>query len=80
MLIGDSTKGNTGPLVYPAGFLYVFSALSFLTNGGEYVFLAQIVFVAFYLLLQCLAAFLYRRVGVVSDWLSTCHTARYRMA
>ena len=27
-------KGNTGPLVYPAGFLYVFSALYLATNKG----------------------------------------------
>ncbi|RZR94095.1 hypothetical protein BHM03_00022715 [Ensete ventricosum] len=28
-------KGDTGPLVYPAGFLYVYSAIKFLT-GGEF--------------------------------------------
>ncbi|RWW05922.1 hypothetical protein GW17_00030779 [Ensete ventricosum] len=33
-------KGDTGPLVYPAGFLYVYSAIKFLT-GGE-VFPAQV--------------------------------------
>lgn len=33
-------KGDTGPLVYPAGFLYVYSAIRFLT-GGE-VFPAQV--------------------------------------
>jgi alpha-1,3-mannosyltransferase len=27
--------GGTGPLVYPAGFLYVFSILHTVTNGGE---------------------------------------------
>ncbi|RWW79097.1 hypothetical protein BHE74_00012640 [Ensete ventricosum] len=26
-------KGDTGPLVYPAGFLYVYSAIKFLTGG-----------------------------------------------
>ncbi|KAG6467363.1 hypothetical protein ZIOFF_074806 [Zingiber officinale] len=33
-------KGDTGPLVYPAGFLYVYSGIKFLT-GGE-VFPAQV--------------------------------------
>jgi alpha-1,3-mannosyltransferase len=27
-------KGDTGPLVYPAGFLYVFSALYYLCSAG----------------------------------------------
>lgn len=27
-------KGDTGPLVYPAGFLYIFSALKSVTGGA----------------------------------------------
>lgn len=27
-------KGDTGPLVYPAGFLYIFTALRWLTDDG----------------------------------------------
>lgn len=29
----DNLKGDTGPLVYPAGFLYIFAALRWLTDG-----------------------------------------------
>ena len=29
-------EGDTGPLVYPAGFLYIYSALQFLTGGLVY--------------------------------------------
>ncbi|XP_057965594.1 dol-P-Man:Man(5)GlcNAc(2)-PP-Dol alpha-1,3-mannosyltransferase isoform X2 [Malania oleifera] len=29
-------KGDTGPLVYPAGFLYVYSAIRFVTGGEVY--------------------------------------------
>ena len=38
----DYTKieGDTGPLVYPAGFLYIYSAIKFLTGG--HVFPAQV--------------------------------------
>jgi alpha-1,3-mannosyltransferase len=38
----DYTKieGDTGPLVYPAGFLYFYSAIKFLTGGQ--VFPAQV--------------------------------------
>lgn len=29
-------KGDTGPLVYPAGFLYIYSAFQYLTQGQVY--------------------------------------------
>ncbi|KAL5996085.1 hypothetical protein ACLOJK_026158 [Asimina triloba] len=41
-------KGDTGPLVYPAGFLYVYSAIQFLT-GGE-VYPAQVLFGILYII------------------------------
>jgi alpha-1,3-mannosyltransferase len=33
-------RGGTGPLVYPAGFVYLFSCLRYITNGS--VFPAQV--------------------------------------
>lgn len=30
----SNLKGDTGPLVYPAGFVYIFSFLRFLTDDG----------------------------------------------
>jgi len=44
-------KGDTGPLVYPAGFVHVFSLLYFLTEKGTNIFRAQWIFAFFYLLL-----------------------------
>ena len=32
-------KGDTGPLVYPAGFVYIFSILYFVTGSGENILL-----------------------------------------
>lgn len=29
-------KGDTGPLVYPAGFLYIYSAIQYVTGGEVY--------------------------------------------
>ncbi|XP_052732958.1 dol-P-Man:Man(5)GlcNAc(2)-PP-Dol alpha-1,3-mannosyltransferase-like [Vigna angularis] len=29
-------KGDTGPLIYPAGFLYIYSAFEYLTQGQVY--------------------------------------------
>ncbi|KAJ3113940.1 dolichyl-P-Man:Man(5)GlcNAc(2)-PP-dolichol alpha-1,3-mannosyltransferase [Phlyctochytrium bullatum] len=37
-------KGDTGPLVYPAGFLYVFTLLHQVTSKGRDVVVAQAVF------------------------------------
>ena len=42
-------RGDTGPLVYPAGFLYAYSALYYATGQGEDVRLAQYVFLVLYL-------------------------------
>lgn len=42
--------GNTGPLVYPAGFLYLFGFLQWLTNRE--IPKAQIVFLGFYVITQ----------------------------
>lgn len=36
----ENLKGDTGPLVYPAGFLYLYSAIQYVTGGQ--VFLAQV--------------------------------------
>lgn len=43
-------RGDTGPLVYPAGFVYIYSLFYFLTNQGENIKLAQYVFIIIYLL------------------------------
>lgn len=47
-LMGDwnykHLRGDTGPLVYPAGFVYIFSGFYHLTNSGTNIKLAQIIF------------------------------------
>lgn len=43
-------RGDTGPLVYPAGFVYIYSLLYYLTSQGENIRLAQYVFIGIYLL------------------------------
>ncbi|XP_050673389.1 lethal(2)neighbour of Tid protein [Leptidea sinapis] len=44
-------RGDTGPLVYPAGFVYIYSIFYFLTDYGRNIRLAQYIFVGVYLLL-----------------------------
>lgn len=43
-------KGETGPLVYPAGFVYVFLSLYQITHKGQNIYFAQYIYAAFYLI------------------------------
>jgi len=54
-------KGDTGPLVYPAGFVYIFSGLYYLTNSGTNVRFAQYIFMVLYLGNLCLVTRIYQR-------------------
>lgn len=64
----DYTKieGDTGPLVYPAGFLYVYSFIKFLTAG--HVFPAQILFGVLYIVNLSLVLLLYVKTQVLPWW------------
>lgn len=42
-------KGGTGPLVYPAAHVYIYSALYYVTDSGKNILLAQIIFGGVYL-------------------------------
>merc|ERR1719412_3130882 len=42
-------KGDTGPLVYPAGFVWIFTGLYYLTQSGTNIKLAQCFFAVLYL-------------------------------
>ncbi|XP_058831794.1 lethal(2)neighbour of tid protein 2 [Topomyia yanbarensis] len=54
-------KGDTGPLVYPAGFVYIYSALYFITSQGRNIRLAQYIFIAIYLAQMALILRLYSK-------------------
>ncbi|KAI9017546.1 glycosyltransferase [Gaertneriomyces semiglobifer] len=54
-------KGDTGPLVYPAGFVYLYSVLYYLTSGGDYLRLAQYLFVGLYVATLIVVLSIYRR-------------------
>lgn len=45
-------KGDTGPLVYPAGFVYIFSLLYFATSLGTDIAFAQWIFGFLYIILM----------------------------
>ncbi|KAJ4850575.1 dolichyl-P-Man:Man(5)GlcNAc(2)-PP-dolichol alpha-1,3-mannosyltransferase [Turnera subulata] len=62
----SNLKGDTGPLVYPAGFLYVYSAIQYVT-GGE-VYPAQILFGILYIINLAIILFIYVKTDVLPWW------------
>jgi len=55
-------EGGTGPVVYPALHLYVYSALYKLTSNGTNIILAQLIFVFIYLLNQYVVLSIYDKL------------------
>lgn len=62
----SNLKGDTGPLVYPAGFLYVYSAIQYVTGGAVYP--AQILFGILYIINLGLVLFIYIKANVLPWW------------
>uniref|UniRef100_A0A0P4W8A6 dolichyl-P-Man:Man5GlcNAc2-PP-dolichol alpha-1,3-mannosyltransferase n=1 Tax=Scylla olivacea TaxID=85551 RepID=A0A0P4W8A6_SCYOL len=54
-------KGDTGPLVYPAGFVYFFLGLYHLTGRGTNIHLAQYIFAFLYIVLLALVCRLFHK-------------------
>ncbi|XP_069053363.1 dol-P-Man:Man(5)GlcNAc(2)-PP-Dol alpha-1,3-mannosyltransferase [Lepisosteus oculatus] len=61
-------KGDTGPLVYPAGFVYIFTVLYYLTDHGVNIRLGQYLFAAFYLIMLLLVFRIYHRTQKVPPY------------
>ncbi|KAM6918475.1 dol-P-Man:Man(5)GlcNAc(2)-PP-Dol alpha-1,3-mannosyltransferase [Xenentodon cancila] len=61
-------KGDTGPLVYPAGFVYIFTALYYVTSRGVNVRLGQYIFAVFYLITLLLVFRIYNRTKKVPPY------------
>ncbi|XP_014795330.1 PREDICTED: dol-P-Man:Man(5)GlcNAc(2)-PP-Dol alpha-1,3-mannosyltransferase [Calidris pugnax] len=61
-------KGDTGPLVYPAGFVYIFLGLYYATGRGADIRLAQYLFAGLYLLNLLLVFRIYCRTNKVPPY------------
>ncbi|KAL8054839.1 hypothetical protein ABFX02_04G018900 [Erythranthe guttata] len=59
-------KGDTGPLVYPAGFLYIYSAIQYVTGGQVYP--AQVLFGLLYMVNLGMVLFIYLKTDVLPWW------------
>ncbi|KAL6210405.1 hypothetical protein ACLB2K_015637 [Fragaria x ananassa] len=62
----SNLKGDTGPLVYPAGFLYAYSAIQYVT--GSQVHPAQILFGVLYIVNLGIMLYIYVKTDVVPWW------------
>lgn len=58
-------KGGTGPLVYPAGHVYIYSFLSNLTDQGRDVLKGQWIFMVLYLVTLAVVLLCYREARVI---------------
>lgn len=56
-------KGSTGPLVYPAGHVYVYTILHYLTDGGRDILFGQLLFMVLYITALGLVLLCYRQAG-----------------
>jgi len=61
-------KGDTGPLVYPAGFVYIYGLLYWITDYGKDILLGQIIFAGIYMIFQATVFEIYRRTEKVPPW------------
>ena len=59
-------KGDTGPLVYPAGFVYIYAWLKQLTGGD--IFLGQCAFVGVYVIHLAIVLAVYAEARCVPPW------------
>ena len=64
-------RGDTGPLVYPAGFVYIFAWLYRVTDQGKNIFLAQYKFAMLYVFNLVVVLLLYLKGGKV-PFVVTC--------
>lgn len=56
-------EGSTGPLVYPAAHVYIYTLLYYCTDSGRDILLGQIIFAVLYILTLLVVVACYRRAG-----------------
>lgn len=72
-------RGDTGPLVYPAGFVYLFSGLNIVTNDGSDIKLAQYIWYGLYLVQLFCIFIIAKKSKIVPPWALFLFSASYRI-
>ncbi|KAJ3796717.1 glycosyltransferase family 58 protein [Lentinula aff. detonsa] len=62
-------SGPTGPLVYPAGHVYIFRFLYDITDAGKNIRFAQHLYAVLYVSSVALTAAIYGKAGNIPNWL-----------
>lgn len=70
----DYTKlqGDTGPLVYPAGFVYIYSTLYYATDFGDNILRGQWIFMGLYLMTLFIVFSIYAKDKAVCLFALVC--------
>lgn len=75
-LVGErdyaAIKGGTGPLVYPALHVYIYTFLHRLTSGGVDIRTGQWFFGGLYIATLVVVILCYREARVGSNWAPPC--------
>ncbi|KAH9005087.1 mannosyltransferase [Lactarius hatsudake] len=64
----NAISGPTGPLVYPAGHVYIHAFLYRLTDAGQNLALSQQVYAFLYVASLVISCAIYRQAGGVPNW------------
>ncbi|KAH9966605.1 glycosyltransferase family 58 protein [Russula dissimulans] len=65
----SAISGPTGPLVYPAGHVYIHALLYRLTDAGRNLMLSQQIYALLYSASLVLSCAIYRKAGGVPNWI-----------
>lgn len=71
----NDITGDTGPIVYPAGHLYIYSILYYVTNEGTDVRRAQYIFAVIYLVTLIAVFRIYWKSCMVCLYITLCFIA-----
>jgi len=72
-------RGDTGPLVYPAGFVYLFSALYYLTDKGAAILTGQYIFLGLYTAFMAVVFKIYTNTKLCPPWVMVLLCASRRI-
>eukprot|EP01095_Lingulamoeba_sp_RSL-Kostka_P000131 TRINITY_DN10238_c0_g1_i1.p1 TRINITY_DN10238_c0_g1~~TRINITY_DN10238_c0_g1_i1.p1 ORF type:complete len:433 (+),score=81.54 TRINITY_DN10238_c0_g1_i1:27-1325(+) len=65
----SNLRGDTGPLVYPGGFVWIYTILYYVTSEGTNILLGQYIFIGLYMVFMTILFLLYKQANVGPAWI-----------